>query len=306
MIFSASSSRFAEILFENIDKKKMAPKNRVIIDTDPGVDDVLAILLALSSAPEVLEVELISVTYGNVDVENCLRNVVSLFHQVQKEMEWRKSRGQPEGFEMLKRKKPLVAVGASKPLADQLMMADFFHGIDGLGGIYSTHPHLTPQDTWKDLFAKTVGSTDPDEAALAREISGSHQTLFMPSSRPAHEEILRILCENEPDMITLVAIGPLTNLATAAAADAEAFLRAKEVIVMGGAIEEPGNVRFPPPLSNPKMPCPPFLLIKQPPSPLRTLLNLRNQITPSAGQPLLYELFDVRAKSKSRIQHLRR
>jgi inosine-uridine nucleoside N-ribohydrolase len=178
-------------------------------------------------------------------------------------------------------------------LADQLMMADFFHGVDGLGGIYSTHPHLTPQDTWKDLFAKTVRSTDPDEAALAREISGSHHTLFTPSRRPAHEEILRILRENEPDTITLVAIGPLTNFATAAAADTEAFLRAKEVVVMGGAIEEPGNVRFPPPLSNPKMPCPPFHLIKQPPSPLRTLLNLRNQITPSAGALLICKWIDI-------------
>lgn len=284
----------------------MAPKHRIIIDTDPGVDDVLAILLALSSAPEDLEVELISVTYGNVDVENCLRNVVSLFHHVQKEMEWRKSRGRTEGFEMLKRKKPLVAVGASKPLADQLMMADFFHGIDGLGGIYSTHPHLTPRDTWKDLFAKTVRSTDQDEASLAREISGIHQTLFTPSRRPAHEEILRILRENEPDTITLVAIGPLTNLATAAAADPETFLRAKEVAVMGGAITEPGNVRFPPPLRNYNMPCAPFHLIKQPPSPLRTLLNLRNQITPSAGARLIYREIDVKAKSQSRIQHLRR
>lgn len=264
----------------------MASRNRIIIDTDPGVDDVLAILLALSSAPEELEVELISVTYGNVDVENCLRNVVSLFHQVQKEMEWRRSKGQPRGFDMLRRKRPLVAVGAAQPLADQLMMADFFHGVDGLGGIYATHPHLTPQDTWKHLFSENVTSTDSDDAALAREISNTQQTLFTPAKGPAHEEILRVLRENEPDTITLVAIGPLTNLATAAAADPEAFLRAKEVVVMGGAIDEAGNVyQSPPPLSNPQLQCPPFHLIKQPPSPLRTSLNLRNQITPAAGAP---------------------
>jgi inosine-uridine nucleoside N-ribohydrolase len=46
----------------------MAPA-RVIIDTDPGVDDVLAILLALSAKPEEMEVPLISVTFGNVDVQ---------------------------------------------------------------------------------------------------------------------------------------------------------------------------------------------------------------------------------------------
>jgi len=264
----------------------MVAREKIIIDTDPGVDDVLALLLALSSAPEELEIELISVTYGNVDVQNCLRNVVSLFHQVQKEMEWRRSKGLPEGFEVLKHKKPLVAVGAAEPLADQMMMADFFHGIDGLGGIHSTHAHLTPQDTWKELFVKTVKSSDPDEAALAREITGKEQTLFTPSQEPAHEEILRILRENEPDTVTIVAIGPLTNLAITAAADPETFLRAKEVVVMGGAIGEAGNVQQPSPSPRyPRFPCPPFLLIKQPQSPLRALLNLRNQMTPVAGAP---------------------
>lgn len=100
-------------------------------------------LLALAAKPEEFEILLISVTYGNVEVQryvwsnrqfeyltdrvcSCLRNTVALFHVIEKEMEWRKSKGLPVGFEAMQASKPIVAVGPMHPLEDELLMADYF------------------------------------------------------------------------------------------------------------------------------------------------------------------------------------
>lgn len=214
---------------------------KLIIDTDPGVDDILAILLACSASPEEIELLLISVTYGNIDLQNCLRNVVSLFHHIEHELTWREANGRALGFETLLKSKPLVAVGTDHPLSDQLLMADFFHGHDGLGGIHKTHPHMTPAETWRSMFQQAEASKDPDEHVLDEEQHKKH-ALFTPSKAPSSRELLRLLRENEPDTVTIVAVGPLTNLALAAAEDPETFLRVKEVVVMGGNINEEGNI----------------------------------------------------------------
>lgn len=107
-----------------------------------GIDDVLAVLLALSARPEELELLLISVSYGNVGVQryacqfarvtmtwltcstSCLRNVVAMFHVLAKEKAWRKEQGNMGFLETMS--KPIVAVGADHPLEEEQLMADYY------------------------------------------------------------------------------------------------------------------------------------------------------------------------------------
>lgn len=65
--------------------------------------------------------------------------------------------------------------------------------------------------------------------------------LFTPSNRESYLEILRILAENPPGTVTIIAVGPLTNLALAASHAPNVFMRAKSVLIMGGAVLVPGN-----------------------------------------------------------------
>ena len=54
------------------------------------------------------------------------------------------------------------------------------------------HPHLSPAETWKSLFKLTPETLDPQEAAELQKVKDAH-SLFTPSLKPAHEEMLRVL-----------------------------------------------------------------------------------------------------------------
>ncbi|HEX9217123.1 MAG TPA: nucleoside hydrolase [Gemmatimonadales bacterium] len=95
----------------------------VIIDTDPGIDDCLALLLALNS-PE-LDVRGISVSYGNTTIENAFRNAVEILRKVK--------RPPPPPPPPPPPVRVPLGIGARRPLKRQLQVADDTHGPSGLG-----------------------------------------------------------------------------------------------------------------------------------------------------------------------------
>jgi len=168
---------------------------RVIIDTDPGIDDALALILAFRS-PE-LKVEAITTVAGNVPLEDATRNALQVLEVL--------DLSEP----------PPVARGAAKPLTREPLAARHVHGEDGLGDIAG--------------LLRADGSVRYPEPTLS------------PVSESAVEVILELLREN-PDEISIIALGPLTNIALAFEADPGVFSQVKELIVMGGAVNGIGNV----------------------------------------------------------------
>jgi len=168
---------------------------RVIIDTDPGVDDALAILLALRS-PE-LEVVAITTVCGNVPVEQATQNLFRVLGLVKP----------PAGL--------LIGQGAASPLRQPLQTATHVHGSDGLGEL--------------DSFRNQDGNPRYPRPKL-------------PRSLPTAEEVWVECLQRYPGEVTLITLGPLTNLALALEADPAQLRQLRSVISMGGAISVPGNV----------------------------------------------------------------
>lgn len=175
--------------------KKTTGPQRVIIDTDPGVDDALAILLALRS-PEI-EVVAITTVCGNVPVGQATKNLFRTLNLV---------KAPPE---------LLIGQGAGRPLQQQLVNAANVFGADGLGEL--------------DRFRNPDGSPLYPDANL-------------PATLPTAQDVWRECVRRYPDELTLITLGPLTNLAVAMRVDPTTVGRLRGVISMGGAIAVPGNV----------------------------------------------------------------
>ncbi|WVR07374.1 hypothetical protein IAU60_004415 [Kwoniella sp. DSM 27419] len=189
---------------------------KIILDTDPGVDDVLAILLSLAS-PE-LDVALISIVFGNTHAPVAHGNLLKIYHSLAKEIATLPEAGGRYG-RLQGQAKTVLALGEDGPIGGEKAVAAYFHGPDGLSNITETHPHFTPP--------QLDPSTPHDHLELAK--------------KPSHEVMLDILREEEEGSVVIVALGPLTNLAHAHRSDPSAFARVGRVVWMGCALDHPGN-----------------------------------------------------------------
>ena len=156
---------------------------RLLIDTDPGVDDAQAILLAASHSHS--DIEAITVVGGNVELSHTLRNACHIVDVIEQDV-------------------PVYA-GCESALVRGGRRAAFVHGRDGLGDVLETDPATTPR-------------SEHAANAIVRHAASS------------------------PGELTLVSIGPMTNLAIALKLDPALPSRLAGLVVMGGATRGYGNV----------------------------------------------------------------
>lgn len=163
----------------------MAPR-KIIIDTDPGQDDAVAILLALAS-PEDIEVIGITAVAGNVPLSLTAKNARIICELA----------GKPDV--------PVYA-GCDRPLGRDLVTAEHVHGKTGLDGPSLPDPQMPLQE--------------------------QHAVDF----------IIETLRTHDTDTITLCPLGPLTNIAAAFKRAPDIVEKVQEIVLMGGAYFEVGNI----------------------------------------------------------------
>ena len=159
---------------------------KIIIDTDPGQDDAVAILLALAS-PDEVEVLGITSVAGNVPLDLTTKNARKVCELA----------GRPDV--------PIYA-GCATPLGRALVTAEHVHGKTGLDGPDLPEPTTPVQEQ---------GAVDFIVTTLRAEAPGS---------------------------VTLCPLGPLTNIATAFRQAPDIVDRVAQIVLMGGAYFEVGNI----------------------------------------------------------------
>ena len=162
------------------------PPRKIIIDTDPGQDDAVAILLALAS-PEEIEVLGITAVAGNVPLTLTERNARIV-------------------CELARKPDTKVFAGCDAPIARKLITAEHVHGKTGLDGPTLRDPTMPLQD------------------------------------RHGVDFIIDTLRRAPAGTVTLCPLGPLTNIATALDRAPDIASRIQEIVLMGGAYFEVGNI----------------------------------------------------------------
>ena len=159
----------------------------LIIDTDPGVDDLLAILLAIAS-PEV-SLEGITLTFGNTTLDYAHGNILRLSHALNVAFKDGAITNETlrERIEHGMNGKPIpVALGAEKPMGGRLFTASYFHGRDGMSGVSFLEGNPYPMADSNPLFdAKPIAT-------------------------PADEFILDVIRRHPPHTVRIAAVAPLT------------------------------------------------------------------------------------------------
>jgi purine nucleosidase len=159
---------------------------KIIIDTDPGQDDAVAILLALAS-PEELDVLSIVAVAGNVGLHHNANNARKI-------------------VELSGRLDIPVYAGCARPMRRDLVTAEHVHGETGLNGPVLPDPTIPLQ------------------------------------AQHGVDYIIDTLMAAEPGTITLCTLGPLTNIAMALVKEPRIAERVQELVMMGGAYFEVGNI----------------------------------------------------------------